>query len=94
MSITFSKLLAAAKIPATASGRVPRMADLRHTFAVETLIGWQRERLDVTSRLPVLSTYLGHVSPASTYWYLEAVPELMQHTAARLEAHTQLRTET
>jgi integrase len=63
----------------------PRIHDLRHTFAVRTLIGWQREQVDVSAWLPVLSTYLGHVEPANTYWYLTAVPELMQLVAARLE---------
>lgn len=52
---------------------------------VNTLIDWQRDGVDIASRLPVLSTYLGHVNPASTSWYLTAVPELMQLAAARLE---------
>ena len=42
---------------------------------------------DISALLPVLSTYLGHVEPANTYWYLSAVPELMQLAAARLEQH-------
>jgi hypothetical protein len=49
------------------------------------VIGWQRDGVDVGSRLAVLSTYLGHVNPAGTYWYLTAVPELMQLAAARFE---------
>jgi integrase len=65
----------------------PRIHDLRHSFAVRTLIDWQREGVDVSTMLPVLSTYLGHVEPANTYWYLSAVPELMQLAAARLEQH-------
>jgi integrase len=63
----------------------PRIHDLRHTFAVRTLIGWQRDGTDVPAMLPVLSTYLGHVEPNNTYWYLSATPELMQLAAARLE---------
>lgn len=63
----------------------PRIHDLRHSFAVNTLIDWQRDGVDIASRLPVLSTYLGHVSPASTYWYLSAAPELMQLAAACLD---------
>jgi integrase/recombinase XerD len=63
----------------------PRIHDLRHTFAVQTLIGWQRDGADVPAMLPVLSTYLGHVEPKNTYWYLSATPELMQLAAARLE---------
>jgi len=52
---------------------------------VNTLIDLQREGVDVASGVTVLSTYLGHVSPASTYWYLTAVPELMQLAATRLD---------
>jgi len=63
----------------------PRVHDLRHSFAVRTLIDWQREGADIPALVPVLSTYLGHVEPANTYWYLSAVPELMQLAAARLE---------
>jgi len=47
----------------------PRIHDLRHSFAVRTLIDWHRCGLDVAGRLPMLSTYLGHVNPAGTYWY-------------------------
>jgi integrase len=65
----------------------PRMHDLRHTLAVRTLIDGHRSGEDISSLLPVLSTYLGHVEPANTYWYLSAVPELMQLAAARLERH-------
>jgi integrase/recombinase XerD len=63
----------------------PRVHDLRHAFAVHTLIDAQRSSADIAAVLPVLSTYLGHVEPANTYWYLSAVPELMQLAAARLE---------
>lgn len=65
----------------------PRLHDLRHTFAVCTLIDWQREGTDVHAMLPVLSTYLGHIEPKNTYWYLSATPELMQLAADRLEQH-------
>lgn len=65
--------------------RPPRMHDLRHTFAVRTVLRWYRAGLDVESRLPVLSTYLGHVHAWQTYWYLSAVPELMQIAGRRLE---------
>ena len=62
----------------------PRIHDLRHTFAVNTLLGWYRDGLDVAARMPVLSTYLGHTHPANTYWYLTATPELMAYAAGRL----------
>ena len=62
----------------------PRAHDLRHSFAVDTLIRWQRSGLSVDEHLATLSTYLGHVSPADTYWYLSASPELMGLAAQRL----------
>jgi integrase/recombinase XerD len=65
----------------------PRVHDMRHSFAVHTLVDGHRNGRDVSGLLPVLSTYLGHVEPANTYWYLSAVPELMQLVAARLEQH-------
>lgn len=63
----------------------PRLADMRHTFAVRTLTSWHRQGLDVEAMLPVLSTYMGHVSPTSTYWYFSASPELLGAAARRLE---------
>ena len=59
--------------------------DLRHTFAVRTLIEWLRAGIDVGAGIPALSTYLGHVNPAGTYWYLQASPELMELAAIRLD---------
>jgi integrase len=64
-----------------------RVHDMRHAFAVHTLIDGHRDGADISALLPVLATYLGHVEPANTYWYLSAVPELMQVVAARLEQH-------
>jgi hypothetical protein len=52
---------------------------------VRTLLGWLQAGEDVYQRMPLLSTYLGHVDPASTYWYLEAVPELLEVISQRLE---------
>jgi len=63
--------------------RRPRLHDLRHTFAVRTLLGWYRSGEDVQAKVPALSTYLGHREPSSTYWYLSAVPELLACAAAR-----------
>jgi integrase len=65
--------------------RRPRIHDLRHTFAIQTLVRWHRDGVDVPSCLPALSTYLGHVCPSNTYWYLTATPELLQLAAGRLE---------
>jgi integrase/recombinase XerD len=64
----------------------PRPHDLRHSFAVRALLGWYREGADVGARLPLLSTYLGHVHPANTYWYLSATPELLGLAADHLQA--------
>lgn len=73
----FMHLLRHADLPQQRSRR-PRLHDLRHTFAIKTLVRWYREGLDVQARLPSLSTYLGHVNPSQTYWYLTATPELMR----------------
>jgi integrase len=63
----------------------PRLHDFRHRFAIETLLRWYRSGADAEQRLPLLSTYLGHVHVADTYWYLSGCPELMQQAVARLE---------
>lgn len=63
----------------------PRIHDVRHTFAVRTLLAWYRAGVEVQPRLPLLSTYLGHVHPKDSYWYLTAAPELLQLAADRLE---------
>lgn len=63
----------------------PRPHALRHSFAVNTLIGWYRDGGDIGARLPRLSAWLGHSDPADTYWYLEASPELLALAAQRLE---------
>jgi len=71
--------------PAPGGGR-PRLGGLRHSFAVRTLLGFYNSGADIGAMLPVLSTYLGHVNPASTYWYLSAVPELLAAAAQRAES--------
>jgi len=65
----------------------PRLHDFRHRLAVRTLVQWYRSGQDVERRLPVLSTYLGHVHVSDTYWYLTACPELMELAVKRLEKH-------
>lgn len=64
-------------------GRGPRIHDLRHTFAVRTIMNWYRSGLDADREMIKLSTYLGHVKPELTYWYIEAVPELLQLASDR-----------
>jgi integrase len=72
-------------------GHGPRLHDLRHRFAIQTLVGWYRAGLNVDPLLPVLATYLGHVHVQETYWYLEAVPELMALAAERaIASHTEV----
>ena len=63
----------------------PRPHDIRHAYAVKTLLGWHRSGEEVERQLPLLATFLGHAHPASSYWYLEAVPELLQLVGRRLD---------
>ncbi len=67
----------------------PRVHDLRHTFAVRTMLDAYRAGEDVEGKVALLSTYLGHVDPANTYWYLQAAPELMALAGERLERYLQ-----
>lgn len=83
--LAFKRLVASAGLRPRSARCRPRIHDIRHTFAVRTLIDAEREGADVGQRLALLSTYLGHVSPTSTYWYLEASPELLGLAAERLE---------
>ena len=70
-------------------GRGPRLQDLRHHFATRKLIDWYRTGSDVEREMPKLATYLGHVHVRHTYWYIEAVPELLQLATERLSLHRQ-----
>lgn len=82
---TFRELRRRTELTPRSAGCRPRIHDIRHTFAVDTLISWYRADVEVAPRLPLLSTYLGHVHPKDTYWYLTAAPELLQIAAGRLE---------
>lgn len=62
-----------------------RLHGLRHSFAVATLRDWYRSGANAQIQLPILSAYLGHGCTASTYWYLQSCPELLQSAAERLE---------
>jgi len=83
---TFAKISQQIGLRAAAKGhgRGPRIHDMRHRFAAHTLIEWYRAGVDVERELPKLATYLGHVHVNETYWYLEAVPELLQLATQRL----------
>jgi integrase len=86
VAATFSRLVPMAGIVARSSRCRPRMHDLRHSFAVVTLLDWYRCGSEVQPLLPLLSTYLGHADPKWTYWYLSASPELLALAADRLQA--------
>lgn len=82
---TFHRLVQRAGLtPRSASCR-PRIHDLRHSFAVAAMLDAYAAGQDGQLRLTLLSTYLGHVDPTSTYWYLSAAPELLAHAGQRLE---------
>ena len=87
--VIFHRLLVQTELTTQSPGRTPRIHDLRHSFAVTSLLGWYRDGADVTAMLPRLSTYLGHTDPKHTYWYLSAAPELLALAADRLTAHQQ-----
>jgi integrase len=84
----FAELVRRAGLEPAAGSRArrPRPHDVRHSFAVATLIRWHRTGQDVQALLPTLSAQLGHADAASTYWYLTAVPELLALASARAEA--------
>jgi integrase len=82
---SYKTLLATTGVPWHHAAQPPRVADLRHSFAVRTLLGWYRTGADVQALLPRLSTYLGHQDIAATYWYLSAAPELLSIAVGRLE---------
>jgi len=83
---TFRRLLRQAQIGQGTGEARPTIHGLRHTFAVQAVLGWYRDGHDVQARMATLSTYLGHAGPAATYWYLSATPELLALAAGRLEA--------
>lgn len=83
---TFRQLRADAGLTPTSSACRPRIHDLRHRFAVQTLLDWYHDGIDVPPRLPLLSTYMGHTHPRHTFWYLRAAPELMAIAGQRLES--------
>lgn len=87
VSWTFLKLVDHAGLTPRSPSCRPRIHDLRHSFAVNTVLDGYRTGADVQARLPLLSTYLGHVHPANTYWYLSAAPELLALAGGRLQEH-------
>lgn len=84
---TFSQLTKRAGLAPRSRSCRPRLHDLRHSFAVNTILDGYRSGADVQARLPLLSTWLGHVDPAHTYWYLSAAPELLALAGKRLDQY-------
>jgi integrase len=68
-------------------GRRPRVHDLRHVFALQALLRWYRQGVDVQSQLPKLALYMGHVSIESTAYYLKWIPAIAEEASQRFEAH-------
>ena len=82
---SFRDIRCAAGLEKIRNGIHPRMHDLRHTFAVQTLLAWYRNGADVERNLPILSTFLGHSHVEHTYWYISSTPELLGAACERLE---------
>ncbi len=88
LQAAFAEVVDLAGLPTPQGQNGPRLGNMRHSFAVQTMLDWHTDQADVGPLLPVLSTYLGHVSPASTYWYLSASPPLLAAAARRLHHAT------
>jgi integrase/recombinase XerD len=82
---TFTALVQQTGVQGRGARQRPRPHDLRHSLAVRTLIDWHHAGEDIDRRMPLLSALLGHTDPASTWWYLEAVPELMALVSQQLQ---------
>lgn len=85
MNWDFIRLVRQASLKPRSKECRPRIHDLRHTFAVRTIIDAYKTNANVGARLALLSTYLGHAHPGHTYWYLSAAPELLGLAGRRLE---------
>ncbi|MCU0687044.1 MAG: tyrosine-type recombinase/integrase [Polyangiaceae bacterium] len=85
-STVFLALTRGMHLPLPEGASPPRLHDLRHSFAIGTLLRWYREGADVNAQLPALATFLGHVDPTSTSVYLTATAELLRAGHARFEA--------
>jgi integrase/recombinase XerD len=86
VNLVFARLVRTVGLEPRSARCRPRPHDLRHSFTVSTLLDWYAtDTTNVQARLPSLSTHMGHVEPASTYYYLTAAPELLALAARRLE---------
>jgi integrase len=84
---TFARLVQQAGLTRRSASCRPRIHDLRHSFAVATLLNWYASGADVPAMMPRLATYMGHSDPKHTFWYLSAAPELMALAGQRLDAY-------
>jgi integrase len=87
VTVTFRELRRKLGWRASLGKPLPRVHDLRHTFAVRALLHWYEAGANVDEKIAALSTYLGHINPTCTYWYLTAVPELMAIGSRRFESY-------
>jgi integrase len=87
ITFTFARLLEQVGLARRSASCRPRIHDLRHSFAVASLLRWYRDGADIPAMMPRLSTYMGHTDPQHTFWYLSAAPELMALAGKRLETH-------
>jgi integrase len=71
----------------TSKGKLPRIHDFRHSFAVNALLRWYRAGVDVEVKLPLLATYMGHGSVVSTYYYLHLIEPLRTAASERFASH-------
>lgn len=85
VSETYNRIVRDAGVAATSRTHRPRMHDLRHSFAVATILDCYRRDENAAAVLAKLATYLGHTDPKHTYWYLSAAPELLGLAALKLE---------
>lgn len=92
MRQAFKRLASEAGLKPRLASCKPRLRDLRHTFAVKTILDGYRDGKTPGNCMALLSTYLGHVNPTCTYWYLSAVPELMTLVGKRLEQNAKVAT--
>jgi integrase len=86
---TFVKLSHEIGLRGDGDSRGPRLHDLRHRLAINTLLKWYQHGVDVERRLPELSTYLGHAHVTDTYWYLTATPKLLHYALRQVDRSRQ-----
>ena len=84
---TFRAVVKAAGLGPASTACRPRLHDLRHTFAVNSMLDAYLTGADPAAILPILSTWLGHTEPRDTYWYLTGTSELLAAAADRLARH-------